>query len=154
MLDFGEGSLQILTIIGFAIVLILTIFRFVSYFYIKETDFNNIFDTFESSPLFNFRIGTDCGANDHITFHVWEGRKEYYRSGKSKETRIVDRTDITKINGNMFCHAKKTYKELLYNGQIIKKGQECGTEYPKNCGIIDTLEQQLCIKNDEKCPFI
>ena len=48
---------------------------------------------------------------------------------------------------------QKSYKELLYNNQIIKKGENCSKEYPKNCGVIDTLEQQLCIKEEENCPL-
>ena len=40
-----------------------------------------------------------------------------------------------------------------YNGQIIKKGSKCPSDYPINCGILDTLEQELCIEEDEKCPF-
>lgn len=27
-------------------------------------------------------------------------------------------------------------------------------QYPKNCGIIDTLEQELCIENENFCPYI
>ena len=62
-------------------------------------------------------------------------------------------TDITKINGYSFCYKYISYKDLLYNGQIIKKGETCPQEYQKNCGIIDTLEQELCIKNEDKCPL-
>ena len=140
MFDFDKRPLKILIIIGHVIILILAIFHSVSYFYIKKTDFNNIFDKFESSPLFNFRIDTNCCAYEYIIFYVWEGRKEYYYSGKDAYTQIADKTDITKINGYMFCYKRKTYKELLYNGQIIKKDEECGNEYTINCGIIDTLE--------------
>ena len=153
MFDFDNPPMQILTIIWHIFILLLAILHLVSFFYIKKTDFNNILDTYESSPLFNFRIGDNCGADDHIIFHVWEGRNEYYYNGKSRKSKIVDRTDIVKININMFCYEKKSYKELLYNGQIIKKDESCGDEYPINFGIIDTLEQQLCIKNDEKCPL-
>ena len=52
-----------------------------------------------------------------------------------------------------FCYKYISYKDLLYNGQIIKKGAECPSQYPKNCGRLDTLEQELCIKNTEKCPL-
>ena len=70
-----------------------------------------------------------------------------------KKTEIVDVKDITKINGYKFCYSKKkTYLELLNNGQIIKKGESCKPNYI-NCGTIETLEQQLCIKNDEQCPL-
>ena len=45
-----------------------------------------------------------------------------------------------------------TYLELLNNGQIIKKGEICKQDYI-NCGTIDTLEQKLCVKINEKCPL-
>ena len=48
-------------IIDYTIILIIAIVHFVFFFYIKETDFENIFDAFESSPLFNFSIETTCG---------------------------------------------------------------------------------------------
>ena len=43
--------------------------------------------------------------------------------------------------------------DLLNNGQIISNGTECPEEYKTNCGRIDTLNQELCIKEDEKCPL-
>ena len=65
----------------------------------------------------------------------------------------MDITDISKINGKYFCFKKILYKNLLYNGQIIKKGESCPHKYNQNCGTIDTLEQELCIKDSEKCPL-
>ena len=65
---------------------ILSIVHLVFYFYIKQTDFGNIFDAFESSPLFNFSVEKDCAGKSHITFHVWEGREKtsYYYYGGSR----------------------------------------------------------------------
>ena len=139
------------------LILILCVMHFVFYFYIKETEFNNIFDTYESSPLFDFSIGGNCGANSHIIFYVWEGRKQkevyYYKGKRRTKTTYVDRTEIDKINGHLFCYKKISYKDLLYNGQIIKNNENCNGEFKKDCGIIDTLDQKLCIKEDEKCPL-
>ena len=45
-----------------------------------------------------------------------------------------------------------SYKELLYNNQIIKQNENCTNGY-KNCGIIDTLEQNLCMPIDDECPL-
>ena len=133
--------------------LILSIVHLVFYFYIKQTDFGNIFDAFESSPLFNFSVEKDCAGKSHITFHVWEGREKtyyyYYNGALRTETKIVDVTNIDKINGYYFCYNHISYKDLLYNGQIKK---ECTGIYSKNCGIIDTLNQNLCIKENEDCP--
>ena len=139
------------------LILILCVMHFVFYFYIKETEFNNIFDTYESSPLFDFSIGGNCGANSHIIFYVWEGRKQkevyYYKGKRRTKTTYVDRTEIDKINGHLFCYKKISYKDLLYNGQIIKNNDNCKGEFKKDCGIIDTLDQKLCIKENEKCPL-
>ena len=144
-------------IIDFAIILIIGIVHFVFFFYIKETDFDNIFDAFESSPLFDFSIGETCGSNSPLVFHTWAGREEkdyYYSNGRRRSrTKIVDVTDIKLINGHFFCYKHISYKDLLYNGQIIKKGETCPQEYQQNCGIIDTLKQELCIKNGDKCPL-
>ena len=144
-------------LIDFIFILIICIIHFVFYFYIKETDFSNIFDIFESSPLFDFSLDIDCGAFDHVVFHVWEGRevsRSYSTRGHVRSrTETEDITEITKISWNNFCFKKTTYKDLLYNGQIIKKGKTCPQEYIKNCGTIDTLEQELCIKDTENCPL-
>ena len=144
-------------VIDSVIIFIIAIVHFVFFFYIKETDFENIFDAFESSPLFDFSIRPTCGSNSHIVFHTWEGREEkdyYYSNGRRRSrTKIVDVTDISAINGHLFCYKYISYKDLLYNGQIIKKGETCPQKYQKNCGIIDTLEQKLCIKNEDICPL-
>ena len=154
---FPELKNNWFVIVDFAFILLIGIVHFVFFFLIKETDFGNIFDVFESSPLFDFSIETTCGSNSAVVFHTWAGREErdYYYSGgrRRSRTRIVDVTDITKLNGYLFCYKYISYKDLLYNGQIIKKGETCPQEYQKNCGIIDTLEQELCIKNEESCPL-
>ena len=148
-----------IVLIDLFLFLIITIVHFVFYFVIKETDFENIFDVFESSPLFNFRIDSNCGAYSHIIFHTWEGREEeeyYYSNGRiHSRTKIVDRTDIDKINGLYFCYKHISYRDLLYNGQIIKQNEHCedNTKYNKDCGIIDTLNQHLCIEENENCPL-
>ena len=118
----------------------------------------NIFDLFDSSPLFDFSIGKDCQDKSAVVFHRWGGKKKsefYINDNLEPSYKIVpdDETDLKKINGNYFCYKHITYRDLLNNGQIIKKGGECPTEYNKKCGKIDTLEQELCIKNIESCPL-
>ena len=135
----------------------LGIIHFVFSFFIKAYDFDNIIDALDSSPLYNFELNDNCNGKSNIVFHTWEGRKEkeyYYSRGhlRSRE-KTVDVTDIKVINGYKFCYdKKKSYRELLYNDQIIKKGENCKINY-KNCGTIDTLEQELCVKEDEDCPL-
>ena len=111
----------------------------------REIQTFNVHDLFNSSPLFDFSISEDCGNRTKVIFHKWNGFK-------AKKMQI-NQTDIVKINGNYFCYKHISYKDLLYNGQIIKNGAECPKEYNKNCGRIDTLNQELCIKENEKCPL-
>jgi hypothetical protein len=141
---------------------IISLMHFIFYFLFKITDFNNIFDTLKASPFFNFHLEyQNCGADEYINFHTWEGiieTHDYYSGTGSKrkrhsETIIKGKSEINKINGRFFCYRKgMTYKQLLYNNQIIKKNETCKDGY-KNCGIIDTLEQQLCMPQDDECPL-
>ena len=158
MCIFDELKNKYFFSIDYIIILIIGIVHLVFFFFIKKTDFENIFDAFESSPLFNFSIeGISCGSNTPLVFHTWEGRKvvvHHSSNGRSRaRSKIVDATDITKINGHFFCYKHISYKELLYNGQIIKNGETCPQQYQQKCGIIDTLKQELCIKNGDKCPL-
>ena len=134
------------------LVILFEIMHFIFAFFFKVTDFNNVFDTLDSSPLFNFFSDVTCGSNEHIIFHVWEGidrSKESYDSN----SKIEGKTEISKINGYYFCYRHISYKDLLYRGQIIKKDESCNDIYPKDCGTIDTLNQHLCIADNEKCPL-
>ena len=151
------GDRKIILIIEMSIVTLIGIAHLVLFFFIKKTDFNNIFDSFESSPLFDFSIDDNCGIKSHNIFHIWEGRKEtehyYSNSHLRSRTKIVDRTNIKKINGKYFCYKHVPYIELLYNGQIRKEEEQYNGDYTYDCGIVDTLNQHLYIKNGEKCPL-
>ena len=157
MCDFNEYKNKCFVKINIYLISFLCILHYFSGSSIKETDYENIYDAMYSSPLFDFFISNNCGANEYITFHIWEGRKKttyyIYKNKLHSKTRKVDTSDIIKINGNFFCYRYISYKELLYNGQIIKNNEECKNDYPKDCGIIDTLKQHLCIKENEKCPL-
>ena len=144
-------------IIAFSLLLIIAITHIVFGFLMKANEFN-AFDLFDSSPLFDFEVKKDCGEKTALTFHRWGGRNiiETYTDsdGDDREwLKVIDETDIKIINGNYFCYKHISYKDLLNNGQIIKNGKECPSKYPKNCGKLDTLEQELCIKENEKCPI-
>ena len=109
-----------LPLIVIILVILFEIMHFIFAFFFKVTDFNNVFDTLDSSPLFNFRVSEyTCGSNEHIIFHVWEGidrSKESY-SSYSSNSKIEGKTEISKINGYYFCYKKKNMKLK----EIIKK---------------------------------
>ena len=76
MCIFDELKNKYFLAIDYIIILIIGIVHLVFFFFIKKTDFENIFDAFESSPLFNFSIeGISCGSNTPLVFRTWEGRK-------------------------------------------------------------------------------
>ena len=132
-----------------------------SYFLIKETKYwRTSPDSFYSSPFFDLTLSnTTCNKyNTKHIFHNWGGLKEnksYYNSEGNliSTTSIYNKTNIDRIYGYKFCYNIKTYGYLLLNDQIIRKGEKCGKKYPKDCGIIDTLQQHLCIENNENCPL-
>ena len=133
-------------------------FHFIKSFLIKSTpEFYTLLDNLDSSPLFNFTIANtsnECYPDDIFVFQNWKGIKEYYTdSSNNQVTRIVYETDITKLNGKVYCYKKISYKDLLSKGQIIKKEEICPLNYTKDCGTIDTLEQKLCIEDSEECPL-
>ena len=145
----------ILLIIIFLIFLV-GLAHFISGFLLKVNHFNSS-DLMNSYPLFDFSIG-NCQDKLKVIFHRYGGRKDYNFTkigdfSPEKETKIVDETDIKKINGYYFCYRNISYKNLLNNGQVIKKGEKCPSAYSKNCGTLDTLEQELCINNNDKCPL-
>ena len=147
---------EYISIIEMIIFLSLIIIHIIYSNSIRQSDFGNLFDTFESSPLFDFEINKIKYCWDsHIIFHKWEGRKKgkfYYSHGIRYKTITVGETNIEKINGYRFCYKHISYKNLLYNGQIIKNEDDCPEKYNKTCGIIDTLNQKLCIKFDYDNP--
>ena len=143
--------------INYIIVILICILSFIAYFFIQISDLDIILYAYELSPLFDFDLDIDCKSNSHIIFHVWKGwtKTETYSDDGGTHTyqSYHDITNIDKINGKRFCYKAISYKELLYNGQIIKNGEECPDGYKQNCGIIDTLGQSLCIKIYETCPL-
>ena len=143
-----------ITMIDCALIFLITVFHFISFFLIKSSDFTEIFDTYDSSPLFDLTLSdTPCSSTYNIIFHKWEGVKEVHYHRKTRYTRQKDATNIEKLKDKYFCYKPMTYKELLYNGQIKKEGETPSGEYTNDCGVIDTLGQHLYIKETEVCPL-
>ena len=62
--------------------------------------------------------------------------------------------DYTIFNNIYICikRGTETYIDLLKNNKLKPKGQPCDSGY-RSCGIVDSLENQLCIKDEEQCPI-
>ena len=110
-------------------------------------DFNT-YALFNSSLFYDFSLSDDiCKDKEINIFHTWGGwKREEKDVDKTYSWHYYDKTNITKFNENYYCYTFISYKDLLNNGQIIKSGTVCPKEYNKNCGRIDTLNQELCIK--------
>ena len=156
-----ENKICKIILIDHIIFFLITAIHFIFIFLIYEPDFNNILDTYNSSPLFNFKTNNDCNTYS-LVLHQWEGingdEKEIKpdKDGIPQEHYVTireDEIDIKKINGVCFDYKHIRYIDLLNNDQIIKKGTNCPDKYPKNCGVIDTLLQELCIETEQNCPL-
>ena len=98
------------------------IVHFIFFFIFNITNFE-ILDSFDATPFYDFRVsGSDCGTDELMVFCVWPGIKIQTIEDDIISIEVVGRSHITKLNGNYFCYKKKqSYKELLFNDQIIKK---------------------------------
>ena len=138
-------------ILGIAAILMIIGLVHVVFGFLMEVNEFSFSEPDDTSPLFDFQIKSHCGNQSTLTLHRWGGFKEY--DPMFEKYNIHYETDIKKINGNYFCYKKISYRSLLYNGQIIKNGSECPQKYHKNCWKLDTLEQELCIQENENCPI-
>ena len=156
-ISFDDKIVTIWSYISYGMVGVLFIIHFISLFLIRVSQLNNLYDSFEASPLFDFHLSdTSClDREDAVVFHEWGGRIEWYWNNRRNQfdSKTVDKTNLTRLYGKYFCYTKISYKDLLYNNQIIKKGEQCSGKYNKNCGVIDTLGQELCIEEGNNCPL-
>ena len=142
-----------ITMIDCTLIFLITILHFVSFFLIKKSDFTDLFDMYESSPLFEFKIDSENQEGfSNVIFQIWHGiKKDEY---KRRKRYIVKKgeTQIDKLKGSHISYKSISYKDLLYGDQIRKGGTD-SEEYKKDCGVIDTLGQHLFIKDGEECPL-
>ena len=106
---------------------------------------------------------------NHLSFGSWQGTRRgcgYTENNKKKVRRLKDgekcgddeefldkipQQDIYSYKGISLCGTTKgNYYKLLKDGLIIKKSEKC-PEGKKSCGYIDTIQNELCINNDEEC---
>ena len=65
---------RIFIIISFICIMSIPITGLIFFFFIKEANMVNVFDIYESSPLFDFNPGLNCNGKSFIAFYTWEGR--------------------------------------------------------------------------------
>ena len=122
-----------------------------------------------NSPYNNAKLQNKLTLN-HISFGTWQGtvRGCGFTKNNKKKVKILEEGDeceddeelldeispqeIYSYKGISLCGTTKgNYYELLKDGSIIKKEEEC-PEGKKSCGYIDTIKNKLCFDENEECP--
>lgn len=105
-------------------------------------------NSLSSMPLFNFELNKLNVKNKALygPFFNWPGRIISYSDDEGTYYEYISSpTKIFKIYGIYFFYEiYETYEALLNNGYIIKNKEECNNGFV-NFGIIDTLNQKLCL---------
>ena len=166
----AKYAILLVLVLGFLISNIVFAFKYKKYLLDNDGIFLEIKNSFEGKLIYSFELKPNCSSEEEILpLGKWDGFKEgckcknKIKDGpctdddlgnnckviKAKKPRIY-----TKINSNYICVKKSniTYIDLMKSNQILPKDKECPKNYIK-CGIIDTLENILCIPNNETCPI-
>ncbi len=154
----------IFDIIEIANMILLFIILFNSYIDDSKPSYEKILD---KRILLNFSLSEEKCKNSSYFFYEWNGRegnvpynttcwdsydKEYYPCTKKKYKILSKRQNIKKIYNYYFCYSNyETYGSLLEKN-IIKNNESCPNHF-KDCGIIDTLNQKLCLNELMECPL-
>ena len=68
-ISFNDKIVTIWSNISYGIVTVLLLIHLIFCSYVSESQLNNLFDSFDSSPLFIFRLGNDnCETDESIVF--------------------------------------------------------------------------------------
>jgi hypothetical protein len=111
--------------------------------YIDEGEEELVLDDFGNTPEF-------CNCQGTIL-----GNSECPSSKKDCKTiNSIPHKSFRIINSEKICVKKlnNKYIDFLRSNDIIPKDKECPVNYT-SCGIIDTLERKLCMKNAKNCPI-
>jgi hypothetical protein len=126
-------------------------------------------ETLKGKLIYSLKNRTECRSNEEeLIIDRFDGTPEfcscfgsYMGNGKCgdnmdncKSINSVPSNDLTMINSQHICVIKsdKSYLDFLKNNEIISEDKECPSKY-KSCGIIDTLNRKLCVKNNTNCPL-
>ena len=112
--------------------------------------------TLDSSPLIDLDLTTSVYNNEskyinrYGPFLYWPGRSFHYTDAEPDDYSLYS---IVILSEQYFDYKNyQTYEELLNNDSIIKNNEDCNDKF-KNCGVIDTLGQKLCLPEEIDCPL-
>ena len=154
------GIIAALALLGAVIAGIIFAYKFKP-FLIENSIFQYQNRDLNTKLIYNItKINTSdtCGSEEEIlVLGTWFGSINKYQckeENKNCTTISGEPKNYTKFNNTVFCVERKgkTYKELIQANQIKNKNAPCPDNYTY-CGIIDTLDRKLCVKDDEECPI-
>ena len=141
-------------------------------FPIVNPSYDYIITDFLSTPLFNFSLSNNsqCPVNLNIfNYSKWEGTitgclcdnqyfkrycliNDFYCQFIEKQNEIP----IHKWKNISFCISSQNNSEFNYYNLLtnysVNKHNQCGNQY-KQCGILDTLNNTLCLPPNIECPL-
>ena len=98
--------------------------------------------------------GCDCTLSELYNYNIYKGLcNQIQINGKCKRVYSVDPSYIYKIYNTFFYQdiLKRNYLDLLKQISSFDKNK-CEGSY-KKCGILDNLNNPLCIENENECPI-
>jgi len=162
--------LFIILFLGYLVLNIIFAFKFKKYELDNDGIFLDIMNSLKEKLIYSFELKPNCSSDQEIlSLGKWDGLKEgckckSYIKGeictkdeiedKCEKIKAIKPIEYKKINSNYICvtRSNKTYIGLMKSKQILPKGNKCPYNF-KLCGIIDTLENILCVPENEKCPI-
>ena len=98
--------------------------------------------------------GCDCTLSELYNYNIYKGLcNQIQINGKCKRVYSVNPSYIYKIYNTFFYQEilKRNYLDLLKQISSFDKNK-CEGSY-KKCGILDNLNNPLCIENENECPI-
>ena len=99
------------------------------------------------SPFLSSPSNSQCPSQ---SFLLLEQEHSFYKTKKCKKAKrsLVEKTNIDRTFVE-FDYMNETYQSLLE--KAVSKGEKCPEGY-KQCGILDSLNNIMCIEEDKQCP--
>lgn len=160
------------------IVILALCIAFFPFYYTKYTfDENQILPEIENSLnskfIYSLRESIVCDRDEEkLILGKWDGIKEgcfceniifdYKCTGEliNQGCKIIpsyNSINYQIINSNYICVKQSTlsYRDLIlkHSNQIVDKYKSCPKNFNRCCGIIDTLNRKLCVKDEDHCPI-
>ena len=105
---------------------------------------------YHSHPILSISPFLSSPSNSHLKSFLLEQENSFYKTKKCKKAKrsLVEKTNIDRTFVE-FDYMNETYQSLLEKS--VPKGEKCLEGY-KQCGILDSLNNIMCIEEDKQCP--